>query len=141
MLSIFHGQVWQKYYSANNNYSTILMEYRGKPKIVEDKSFNSWEEFYRCDIDKPPLEKDSDAFIDELCIKVHIGNAFRTTGGNYIYECSHIIRVDENPASKENAEKKLEVFFAEYENWLKHKKQVEEWENHISEKKWYEFWK
>ena len=134
MKSVFRGMVYQTTYYVNSHNNSL--EYYldvPKPYIDHNTRFMKMEEFFRCDIDKPPFENNSMVWIDELNDEFHILHAIRSTKDYYVYDCDYIIRTEESLELKELAKKNLEKELTELTEW---QNKVKEPKKNDSQRNW-----
>lgn len=145
--ALFFGKVVGIRYTVQDNrdvYNEYMYHrsgYRRKPVLQKYNEFISYKQFYSCDFEKPPLEKDEKVYINELDLTVVVLDRVRSTNGEYCYYVDHVVESIENKES----EKSLAEANIYLEKELERYNTVEGYEKVIAElknkKKWYHFFK
>jgi hypothetical protein len=131
MQSTFMGQILRKYYNLDywwvDSNRPLLIGMFGDPKF---------EKFYETQQDFNLLAGDN-IYIKDLDMRTKITSViFCIENGAYIYECDHIIRIEQDENSLNDCEKRL----LEWDEKEKIRQEsIALLEKTVTKKKWYEF--
>lgn len=133
--------------------STFGRFFNAEPELYETREFIEYDEYYKCDIDNPPLEIGEKIYIDTLEEVLTVKDKARNTNGGYVYWTDCVIETIEDEITqktKTEAENEQKEYIKQKEEDLKREikeleQKVEDYEEKLKviekTKKWYQFWR
>jgi hypothetical protein len=122
------GWIMFKHYycKTNSDYSYSRgFYYTDKPTIADNAWFKKEENFYKCEIEKPPFEINEKVYIPELDLTVLITDRIRSIDGSVVFKTNYEIKIIEDECTIESlaeATKNIEQETGKYNDWISSQK-------------------